>query len=243
MLNPQSPIPLYHQLADILLAKIRSGEFPPGSRIPSEHQLAATYGIGRPTARQATELLVQRRILMRRRGSGTFVQAASKEVNLLSLAGTTSAFHEEGISVATTLLAAPVREDVPADAANPFSGRSAYTISRLRSVDDIPVLVENIYLDTDAFRGIDGMDLQDRSLSRIVEEHYFLKPTGGKQLFKISFAEGRLAEVLGIKTGTPILTVNRYIHFSELEDAVYAEMHCRTDQFVFSQIIGGLTDG
>ena len=49
---------------------------------------------------------------MRRRGSGTFVQAASKEVNLLSLAGTTSAFHEEGISVATTLLAALSHRDV-----------------------------------------------------------------------------------------------------------------------------------
>ena len=51
MLNPNSPLPLYHQLAEILLSRIRSGQYPPGGRIPSEHQLAATYCIGRPTAR------------------------------------------------------------------------------------------------------------------------------------------------------------------------------------------------
>ena len=55
MLNPDSPVPLYHQLAEVLLDKIRAGDYPAGSRIPSEHQLAATYGIGRPTARQAVD--------------------------------------------------------------------------------------------------------------------------------------------------------------------------------------------
>ncbi|MBW1725882.1 MAG: GntR family transcriptional regulator, partial [Deltaproteobacteria bacterium] len=44
MLNIKSPIPLYNQLADIILAKIRSGEYPAGSRIPSENSLASRYG-------------------------------------------------------------------------------------------------------------------------------------------------------------------------------------------------------
>ncbi|MBW2575327.1 MAG: GntR family transcriptional regulator, partial [Deltaproteobacteria bacterium] len=70
MLNSKSPIPLYRQLADILLIKIRSGEYTSGSRIPSENSLSASYGIGRPTARQATDLLVRKRILVRKRGSG-----------------------------------------------------------------------------------------------------------------------------------------------------------------------------
>ncbi|MBW2180744.1 MAG: GntR family transcriptional regulator, partial [Deltaproteobacteria bacterium] len=65
MLNSKSPIPLYRQLADILLAKIRSGEYTSGSRIPSENSLSTSYGIGRPTARQATDLLVSKRILVR----------------------------------------------------------------------------------------------------------------------------------------------------------------------------------
>ena len=56
MLNPNSPIPLYHQLAEILQNRIRSGVYPPGEMIPSEIGLAKQYGIGRPTVRQAMEL-------------------------------------------------------------------------------------------------------------------------------------------------------------------------------------------
>lgn len=243
MLNPQSPVPLYYQLADILLAKIRSGEYPPGERIPSEHQLAAAYGIGRPTARQATDLLVRKRILMRRRGSGTFVRQATKEVNLFSLAGTTAAFHQEGISVTTTLLEGPRLGIAPAgDEANPFAGKPAYFISRLRTVAKCPVLIEDIYLDSTTFRDIDRMDLRHQSLSRIVEEHYFLRPTGGKQQFRIDYVQGQHAAALEVAAATPILLVNRTINFSDKENAVYAAMYCRTDQFVFSQTIGGFTD-
>jgi len=96
MLNSRSPIPLYRQLTDILLSKIRSGEYPQGERIPSEHELAETFGIGRPTARQATEQLVRNGILIRKRGSGTFVQSEQKEVDLFSFAGTMASFHKKG---------------------------------------------------------------------------------------------------------------------------------------------------
>jgi GntR family transcriptional regulator len=72
-LNPESPLPLYRQLAELLLERIRVGEYTSGSRIPSEPELARTFRIGRPTVRQATDLLVRRRCLERRRGSGTYV--------------------------------------------------------------------------------------------------------------------------------------------------------------------------
>ncbi|WP_246804799.1 GntR family transcriptional regulator [Desulfosarcina cetonica] len=94
MLNPDSPIPLYHQLADLLMTAIDAGDYPPESRIPSEPQLAKTYGIGRPTVRQAIDLLVRRGLLTRRRGSGTYVRPPVPEVDLFSLAGTSSAFQK-----------------------------------------------------------------------------------------------------------------------------------------------------
>ena len=71
VLNSQSPIPLYRQLADKIRDELDAGLYAVASRIPSEHQLAADYGIGRPTVRQATDLLVRQGRLQRRRGSGT----------------------------------------------------------------------------------------------------------------------------------------------------------------------------
>lgn len=242
MLNPRSPVPLYHQLADAIAAKIRSGEYPLGSRIPSEHQLAETYGIGRPTARQATELLVRKRMLVRKRGAGTFVRTEENEVDLLSLAGTMSSFHKRGIAAAAGIIKRTELRKVSHDAENPFSGATAYFLSRLSRVGETPVLLEDIYLHPYIFTGIDAVDLSGQSLSRIVSERYYMRPTGGKQNFRIAYVNGEKARQLAIEPRTPILLVKRFLHFPQAENAIFSELYCRTDQFVFSQTIRGLTD-
>jgi len=242
MLNSQSPIPLYRQLADIILTKIRSKEYPPGSRIPSENKLAATYGIGRPTARQATDLLVRKRMLVRKRGSGTFVGESRKEVDLFSLAGTISSFYKKGISIKTQIIEDICKQTIKNDSENPFSGQEAYFFSRLSRVEDMPVLIEDIYLHSTLFSGIERFNLQGRSLSEIVEAQYYMRPTGGKQNFRIGYLTGEKAESLNISSDIPVLTVKRFLYFEHAKNAIYSELFCRTDQFVFSQTIGGISD-
>jgi GntR family transcriptional regulator len=240
MLNPASPIPLYHQLAELLLAEIRGGTYPPGSRIPSEHQLAAAYRIGRPTARQATDLLVRRRILVRRRGAGTFVQAPDQEVDLFSLAGTSASFLQTGAVVTTRLLARVKRRKISRDPHNPFTGREVFFFSRLSFTEEVPVLIEDFYLEPDHFPGLDKLDLQGRSLARVAAENYYLHPTGGRQTFRIAFLTGTRARHLQVEGKTPILAVRRYLNFPGAPSALYSELFCRTDRFVFAQSLGEL---
>jgi GntR family transcriptional regulator len=237
MLNSFSPIPLYHQLAHIILDKIRSGEYPPGSRILSEKKLAERYGIGRPTVRQATDLLVRKRILMRKRGSGTFVCESQKEVDLFSLAGTISAFNKKGIEVSTQILQNIRLEHIVYDPENPFSNKNAYFYSRLSRVEQVPVLIEDIYLHDILFKEIDKIDLFNRSLSQVVDEHYYMKPCNGRQNFRIAYITGEKAKILEVAPDTPILLVKRFLNFDQTKNAIYSELYCRTDQFVFSQIL------
>ncbi|MFH1993397.1 MAG: GntR family transcriptional regulator [Pseudomonadota bacterium] len=241
-LNPNAPIPLYHQLADIILSRIRSGEYPPGARIPSEHALAREYGIGRPTARQATELLLRKGFLKRRRGAGTFVREKPKEVDLFSFAGTLTSFREKGISVEMQILQTTRLKKNAVQPDNPFSGRKAFFLSRLSRVDGLPVLVEDLYLHPEIFNGIERIDLQGRSLSQIVDEQYYMRPVGGKQTFMIGHVSGKKAQELAVPEDTPILLVKRFLHFPVAQDAIYSELFCRTDRFVFSQTIGGSGD-
>lgn len=242
MLNPHSPLPLYHQLADMLLAGIRAGEFPPETRIPSEHALAAAHGIGRPTVRQAIDLLVRKRILVRKRGSGTYVLSRQKEIDLFSLAGTTSAFHKKATSVITHILRRIRLKTIESDPENPFYGGKAYFFSRLTRVETAPVLIEDIYLHAGIFAGIDTLDLEGRSLSQIVEERYFMRPVSGRQTFRIGYVEAAKAVDLAVSPTTPILLVKRFLNFPQADAAIFSELCCRTDQFVFSQTIGGMTD-
>lgn len=72
-LKHESATPLYAQLADIVAAKIRSGELQPDRPIPAETRLAEEYGIARLTARRAVRELRDRGLVVTVPGKGTFV--------------------------------------------------------------------------------------------------------------------------------------------------------------------------
>ncbi len=239
MLNTDSPVPLYHQLANIILEKIRTNEYKPGIKIPSEHNLAEEFKIGRPTVRQATELLIRKRILERKRGSGTYV-IEHEEIDLFSLAGTSSAFNKKGIKVDISILQNMSIISVEEDKDNPFFKKNAFFYSRISKIDNNPVLIEDIYLDSEIFRGLENINLNETSLSQIIEEKYFMKPVGGKQTFSIINLDKDKSKLLKITENTPILLVKRFLNFKQKGSLIYSRIYCRTDKFVFSQTLGGI---
>jgi len=243
MLNTQSPVPLYRQLADLLAARIRDGVYQPGGRIPSEHRLAADFGIGRPTARQAVDLLVRKGQLSRRRGSGTFVCEAQQEVDLFSLDGTSASFKKKGLNVETRLITPLGLRDHGEGADNPFKKQAAFFLTRLTLVDHEPVLIEEIYLHAALFAGIDKLEIEGKSLSVIAEEQLYLRPVGGKQSFDIDYPDNHRSRLLNTGTDTPVLVVKRFLHFPQMANGVFCQLWCRTDQFVFTQNIGGTDHG
>jgi multiple sugar transport system substrate-binding protein len=70
-LDPTSAIPLYHQLKTHFLERVNRGEFLPGDRIPTEHEICEAYGVSRTTARQALTELADEGVIIRapKRGS------------------------------------------------------------------------------------------------------------------------------------------------------------------------------
>ena len=241
MLNPGSPLPLYQQLAELLSRDITSGALGPGARLPSEPELAKRHHIGRPTVRQATELLVQRGLIERRRGSGTFVRSAPRRVDLFSLGGTLSSFREGGFDLTTKLLGKLALRRVPLDPENPFSGRRAFVLTRLSRLAEQPVLLERLYFDPDVFVGLEALPLAGASLSRIVEERYYLRATHAEQSFRVAFPSEDVRAALAVGARVPLLLVKRALFFPHAPRAVFGELYCRTDDLVFSQTIGAET--
>lgn len=81
-LTRQSGGPMYHQLRQDLLARIRRGEFPPGSVLPSENQLCAEYKVSATTARRAFLELVKEGVVQRKAGVGTMVASRVRRARL-----------------------------------------------------------------------------------------------------------------------------------------------------------------
>jgi GntR family transcriptional regulator len=57
MIDPTARLPPYRQLAEIIRGRIASGEYPKGSRLPSESDFMEEFEIGRNTARRAVAVL------------------------------------------------------------------------------------------------------------------------------------------------------------------------------------------
>ncbi|GAA2441448.1 GntR family transcriptional regulator [Streptomyces glaucus] len=72
-LDLDGPDPLYEQIAQILAARIAAGDYPPRRRIPSEAGIVEEFGVSRPTARAAVQLLVERGLVRTVRGKGSYV--------------------------------------------------------------------------------------------------------------------------------------------------------------------------
>src|ERR687889_915747 len=72
-LDRNSPVPLYHQLAQYIEHAINTGLLAPGDRLENELSLTSRLGLSRPTARQAIQELVKKGLLVRKRGVGTQV--------------------------------------------------------------------------------------------------------------------------------------------------------------------------
>ena len=71
----ESPRPQYRQLADLLRASIEQGEYPPGSELPAEDQLASLHGVSRATVNRAVLILRGEGAVRVARGRGTVVRA------------------------------------------------------------------------------------------------------------------------------------------------------------------------
>lgn len=68
-----APRRAYEAVAAELEVLVRAGHFAVGDRLPSERQLAARFGVSRPTVRVALSQLESRGLVVTRSGSGTFV--------------------------------------------------------------------------------------------------------------------------------------------------------------------------
>jgi GntR family transcriptional regulator len=232
-LNRTSPLPLYAQLARQLEARITSAVYQPGATIPSEHALSEEFKIGRPTVRQATEELIKKGLVERRRGAGTFVLKPTPAVDLFSLRGTIRSFEHQGLKLDTRALGPP-KQEMSVD------GRTGLRFERLGHLDDVPVVYERFWFDAAVFPQLDRHLRRNSSLSDVVETRYGLAPLSADQSLRAVKFTLQQARLFHLQRGAVGLFVERSLHFSVARDAVTVSMLCRQDQrYTFCQTIGG----
>lgn len=162
-LERNSPVPLYHQLAQSIEQAIADGTLAAGDRFENELSLTSRLGLSRPTARQAIQELVKKGLLVRKRGVGTQVVSSkfSRDERLTSL-------HDDliraGRTPSTVLLEygwVDARDEL-ADLEVAGSDSPMLRIRRLRLADCKPLAILTNYLP--AWLEVSEADVQHKGL-------------------------------------------------------------------------------
>lgn len=124
----------YRRVADELRARIMSGELPPGSRLPSEPDLSARYGVGRSTVREALRVLSSESLISTSRGigGGSFVVPPDREQVTSYLERSLNMLSVANLVTVDELLAAREMLEVPA-ARLAAENRSAVQLEEIRA--------------------------------------------------------------------------------------------------------------
>ena len=209
-LDKTSAVPLYEQLRKALLEAITSGKLSAGTKLPTEEELCAQFGISRPVARQAYNMLIEEGFVERMRGRGTFVRSPdtrgrflnkqlsfAAEMGVLNLEHRTEVLRAEWVSYTPELFARLKleRED------------RCYHLVRMRYVSGKPfVLVEN-YVPESVFPGIDAYDFAQRSLYDVFETVYHERIIKSRRVLMAQTANVEFANLFGVHRGSPVLYV------------------------------------
>jgi len=146
-LDRSSPVPLYYQLAQAIEAAIRNGDLAPGDRFENELALASRLTLSRPTTRRAIQELVDKGLLVRKRGVGTQVvqNPVHRRVELTSLFDDLARAGQEPTTELLEYHVGPAGEEVASEL-NLNRDHEVVTIQRLRSANGEPLAVMTNYL-------------------------------------------------------------------------------------------------
>jgi DNA-binding GntR family transcriptional regulator len=207
-LDRSSPVPLYYQVATRLQELIEKGEIGVGARIENEVDLAERLGVSRPTTRRAIQYLVERGMLVRKRGVGTQVVKSQirRPVELTSLNDDLVRTGQDPNTQVLGLQRVAVDATKAAELRiNP--GDDVWQVERLRLIGEQPLaLMANVI--PCSVIDLGNIDLTERGL------YESLRAAGvhvrvAHQEIGCRRADAREARLLSERRGSPLLTMRR----------------------------------
>lgn len=203
-----SPIPLYYQVASRLEQMILEGQLPVGSRLENELDLADQLGVSRPTLRRAISYLVERGLLVRRRGVGTQV-VQPKVKRPVELSSLFDDLRTSGRAPRTEVLSLEVRPatDAQAQALGLTEGTEVTYVERLRYADDEPLALMTNVLPVDVLR-LTTEQLQGAGLYELLRAAN-RTPRMAHEVIGARAAGATEARTLHERRGAPLLTMTR----------------------------------
>lgn len=235
-LDRTGPMPLYYQVSSRLERAIRSGEIPAGARLENEIEIGHRLGLSRPTVRRAIQELVDKGLLVRRRGIGTQVVQGDipRESGINSLYDDITKL---GHIPSTRVLSLNLIEVSPeiSSRLGISEGSEALHIRRLRLSDGEPVAILENWLPRDMAE-LSSRMLEQHSLYQLLQ-NVGVTVRVAKQRVSARLDRGDEAELLAVTPGSALISTQRDA-FDTAGRAVFCGDHCyRPDKYQFEMTL------
>jgi GntR family transcriptional regulator len=228
--DADSVTPLYMQLANKLSAGITSGDWRANEALPSERMLSDMLDISRVTARKAIDMLCERGMLTRRRGSGTYItpkleQPLSRLTSFseeLSQRGFTAGSRwierETGAAAPLELLSLGLSPNMP-----------VVRLKRLRTADDVVMAIETTTIPASYMPDPKGVT---DSLYGYLEARGAI-PMRALQHIRAVNATAEQARLAGLEPGAAMLHITRVSYLESGAAVELTHSYCRSDYYEF----------
>ncbi len=205
-------MPLYRAVKRALLGAVEAGRFRPGDALPSEGELARTFGVSIGTLRKAVDELAAEHVVVRRQGRGTFVAThnagrlmfqffhVERGDGLREMPAVTQLAFERGRAdeeVAQALFLRPGEPVILVENALRLQGRA--------------VIHDRLVLPAGLFRGLTEKRLRERpgTIYQFYQAEFGITVLRAHERARAVGADRPAARVLGVATGTPVIEVHR----------------------------------
>lgn len=217
---------------------IRTNKLPPHTRLPGEREMSEMWKINRSTLRAAIRRLVAERRLYSEKGSGTYVAPPKLERNLQDMKSTSEFIRGTGYFLWTEVIDSRVLKcdrylaqklEIPA-------GSQVFCLRRLRLKNNIPLMIENCYLDYKRCPGIEAHNFAEESLYRVLKG-YGVCPAQGQERVSITYATEEEAGHLKVEAGQFLFYLSGTMKDADQKPVEFFRIVARPDQIRFTSTL------
>lgn len=198
---------LYLQLYEVLKRKIESGEWSPGTQIPTEKQLCKIFNVSRITVRNALLELVRQGYLIRQQGKGTFVSKNLPTEGLMMTTFFKKLWIEDESRLNKRVLAKTVIMPVDglSQELNISQDKHVIYIKILWQIGENPSILQESFIPVEVCPQLIEEDIEAQSLIELFEKKYSIKITKVDVYFEINSLNKEFAKVLKTNKGDPAI--------------------------------------
>ena len=209
LINESIKVPRYHQVYSLLKGWIFDGTYPPGSKLPAEYELCATFGVSRITTRKALDMLATEKLLIPIQGKGTYVTddlaAAPNQGDMEQLIRKTTRLARKSkvksVEIKEVLADEQTRNDLDLP-----EGSHVQQISFVRHTDGAPVGYRVAYVPRDLGFNFTVEELKKEQMLSLLEKKG-VRIGGADQLLGACLADARKASLLNTAVGAPLVRI------------------------------------